>query len=160
VDAATVPSGFAEFLREHRRQQRLSHAALGQLVGCTEQAVSLWERGLSKPQAAKLPRLAEALDVPLDELERLVGRRSKLRSTRAVVVPIRATSEVMLPDDDGPVAKLLSVKTHLRDTLLMRLTDQTRPLDDQALIEVARFIDGLSLDICRLEGERPTEAGE
>ena len=48
-------------------------------MGVTDKAVSKWERDLSCPDVASLPKLAETLGVSVDELMRTKtgGKRSK-----------------------------------------------------------------------------------
>ncbi len=59
---------FGVFLYELRRRRGLSQKRLGELLGVSGKAVSKWECGLSMPQSNMLPRLADMLNVTLDEL--------------------------------------------------------------------------------------------
>jgi transcriptional regulator with XRE-family HTH domain len=61
-------NGFSERLRELRRQRNLSQAALGKIVGLHVIHIGRYERGISKPSADALKRLAEALGVTTDYL--------------------------------------------------------------------------------------------
>ena len=63
-----TPDSFGLFLYELRRRRGLSQKRLGELLGLSGKAVSKWECGLSMPQSNMLPRLAEVLNVSLDEL--------------------------------------------------------------------------------------------
>ena len=63
-----TPDSFGLFLYELRRRRGLSQKRLGELLGLSGKAVSKWECGLSMPQSSFLPRLAEILNVSLDEL--------------------------------------------------------------------------------------------
>ena len=70
VNAAKMPSpdGFAERLRELRKQKGLSQAELGERVGIHYTHVGRYERGVSRPAADTLKRLADALGVSGDYL--------------------------------------------------------------------------------------------
>ncbi len=59
---------FGLFLYELRRRRGLSQKRLGEMLGLSGKAVSKWECGLSLPQSGILPRLADVLNVSLDEL--------------------------------------------------------------------------------------------
>lgn len=59
---------FGLFLGELRQRRGLSQKRLGELLGLSGKAVSKWECGLSMPQSGILPRLADVLNVSLDEL--------------------------------------------------------------------------------------------
>ena len=64
---------FGNFLDERRTAKGLSQAELGTMLGVSNKAVSKWESGAAKPQTAKLVRLAEILEVTVEEL--LLGER-------------------------------------------------------------------------------------
>lgn len=51
-----------------RRQHGMTQLELAQQMGVTDKAVSKWERDLSCPDIASLPRLAQIFGVTLDEL--------------------------------------------------------------------------------------------
>lgn len=53
-----------------RKNKKLSQSELAVLVEVDETAVSHWERGRSAPKGARLPLVADALGVTLDELLR------------------------------------------------------------------------------------------
>jgi len=51
-----------------RRSHGMTQLELAEKMGVTDKAVSKWERDLSCPDVASLPKLAEILGVSLDEL--------------------------------------------------------------------------------------------
>ncbi len=51
-----------------RLRKGLSQARLAKLLGVHQTAVSQWEKGLTHPAAAVLPRLLKALDCKFEEL--------------------------------------------------------------------------------------------
>lgn len=59
---------FGEFLFKLRKRSGLSQFQLGKLVGVTDKAVSKWERNYAKPKSELLYKLADILEVTVDEL--------------------------------------------------------------------------------------------
>ena len=59
---------FGNFISALRERSGLSQYQLGALVGVTDKAVSKWENGASKPRIDTIRKLAEILDVGVDEL--------------------------------------------------------------------------------------------
>lgn len=55
-------------IRTRRKALGLSQSELAELVGCTSQAVGMWERGETLPAADRLPDIARALGCSIDEL--------------------------------------------------------------------------------------------
>ena len=51
-----------------RKEKGMTQLELAQKMGVTDKAVSKWERDLSLPDVSSLPRLAEVLDVSVEEL--------------------------------------------------------------------------------------------
>lgn len=51
-----------------RKQKGMTQLELARQMGVTDKAVSKWERDLSFPDVASLPKLAEVLDASVDEL--------------------------------------------------------------------------------------------
>lgn len=56
---------FNEKLKAARKQNGLSQAALGKLIGVRTQTISNWETGKSEPNLETINKLCEILDVPL-----------------------------------------------------------------------------------------------
>ena len=59
---------FGSTIAALRKAQGMTQLDLAQKMGVTDKAVSKWERSLSFPDVASLPRLAEVLGVTVDEL--------------------------------------------------------------------------------------------
>lgn len=59
---------FGTIVAELRKAKGMTQADLAQKMGITDKAVSKWERDLSYPDIASIPRLAEILGVSVDEL--------------------------------------------------------------------------------------------
>ena len=64
-------------IAELRREKNMTQAELADRMGVTDKAVSKWERDLSYPDTASLPRLAEILGVSIDELMLANGEAAK-----------------------------------------------------------------------------------
>lgn len=54
--------------RELRKQKGITQTFIARQLGVSNNCVSFWEKGRNKPSIAVLPRLAEILNVSLDEL--------------------------------------------------------------------------------------------
>ena len=59
---------FGNFISALRVRRGLSQYQLGALVHVSDKAVSKWENGASKPRMNTMVKLAEVLDVSVDEL--------------------------------------------------------------------------------------------
>ncbi|WP_338804605.1 helix-turn-helix transcriptional regulator [Xenorhabdus griffiniae] len=66
--AAATENGFAQRLRELRRQKGLSQSELGKLAELHYTHIGRFERGTSRPGSDTLKRLADVLDVSSDYL--------------------------------------------------------------------------------------------
>ena len=55
-------------IAELRKEHAMTQLNLAEKTGVTDKAVSKWERDLSCPDVSSLPRLAEILEVSIDEL--------------------------------------------------------------------------------------------
>ena len=79
---------FGNFIYEQRTAKGLSQAELGKMLGVSNKAVSKWESGAAKPQTAKLYRLAQILEVSVEEL--LAGERLEKESPSPSASPYSA----------------------------------------------------------------------
>ena len=57
-----------EIIANRRKEKGMTQAELAAKMSITDKAVSKWERNLSCPDINSLSTLAEALDIPIDEL--------------------------------------------------------------------------------------------
>ena len=60
--------GFAENLRQLRKEKQLSQEELAEILDVSRQAVSKWEQGLGYPEVEKLLLLSSKLSISLDNL--------------------------------------------------------------------------------------------
>ena len=58
----------ANNIRVYRLERKMTQSQLANEVGVQYQAVSKWETGTSVPDTAMLPKIADALDISIDEL--------------------------------------------------------------------------------------------
>ncbi|MEL7631808.1 helix-turn-helix transcriptional regulator [Pectobacterium aroidearum] len=100
-------TGFAQRLRDLRRQKGLSQSELGKLADLHYTHIGRFERGTSRPGGDTLKRLADALDVTGDYL--LEGARDEAAKARFEDRELlRQFQEVeQLPDEDKEVIKKL-----------------------------------------------------
>lgn len=59
---------FGATISDLRKERGLTQLELARQMGVTDKAVSKWERNLSFPDVASLPKLAEVLGTSVDEL--------------------------------------------------------------------------------------------
>ena len=87
-----------------RKERGMTQLELAQQMGVTDKAVSKWERDLSCPDIASIPRLAEIFQVSADELLQVnrsaPEKKDSLRGTvnlvlRAVAVAMGAATAVL-----------------------------------------------------------------
>lgn len=107
LDMAETLDGFAQRLRELRKQKNLSQTELGQLAELHYTHIGRFERGTSRPGGDTLKRLADVLGVTSDYLlDGAVGEVAKARFEDRDL--LRQFQEVeQLPDEDKLVVKKL-----------------------------------------------------
>jgi transcriptional regulator with XRE-family HTH domain len=107
LDMTDKLEGFAQRLRELRKQKNLSQTELGQLAELHYTHIGRFERGTSRPSGDTLKRLADALGVTSDYL--LVGAADEAAKARFEDRELlRQFQEVeRLPDEDKHVVKKL-----------------------------------------------------
>lgn len=103
----STQAGFPERLRQLRKQRNLSQTQLGELVHLHYTHIGRYERGVSRPTADALGRLAETLGVSGDYLmEGATEEAAKARFEDREL--LRQFQEVeTLPDEDKDVVKKL-----------------------------------------------------
>ena len=83
-----------------RKEQGLTQAELGAMLGISGKAVSKWERGLSKPCEEHLDRLVALLGLPVEstitaEEKRVVPKATFLSTVRNEFIRILATGAMI-----------------------------------------------------------------
>jgi transcriptional regulator with XRE-family HTH domain len=107
LDMAETLEGFAQRLRELRKQKNLSQTELGQLAGLHYTHVGRFERGTSRPSGDTLKRVADALGVTSDYLlDGATNEAAKARfEDRELLKQFQEVEQ--LPDEDKNVVKKL-----------------------------------------------------
>lgn len=99
--------GFVERLRKARTARRLTQARLAELLEVSARVYNRWERGTSIPKLDTVVKIAEILEVTVDEL---VGRRELSESAFRIRNPKlhKLYSEIdQLSDEDQQAAVIL-----------------------------------------------------
>lgn len=104
---AETLEGFAQRLRELRKQKNLSQTELGQLAGLHYTHVGRFERGTSRPSGDTLKRVADPLGVTSDYLlDGAANGAAKARfEDRELLKQFQEVEQ--LPDEDKNVVKKL-----------------------------------------------------
>ena len=69
-----------------RKERDMTQAELAERIGITDKAVSKWERDLSCPDIALLPRIAEIFGLSVDELMRSKPAENKVKKERTELI--------------------------------------------------------------------------
>jgi len=102
-----MKDGFAQRLRELRKQKNLSQAELGEVVGLHYTHIGRYEREVSRPSADTLKRIADALGVSGDYLmEGSLDDAARARLEDRDLVRMFQEVET-LPEEDRVVVKKL-----------------------------------------------------
>ncbi len=86
---ASVTAHIGQVIRRYRLDARLGQADLAEQLGVTKTAVGNWELGLTRPDIGTLPRLCEALDLPVTELLGMKAEAALPRQDRAFLDTFR-----------------------------------------------------------------------
>lgn len=89
---------FGSMVAELRKEKGMTQADLAEKMGITDKAVSKWERDLSYPDIASIPRLAEILGVSVDELlslKRPDGEKGKTKAEEYVTLALNSIAVAM-----------------------------------------------------------------
>ena len=107
LDMAEILEGFAQRLRELRKQKNLSQTELGRLAELHYTHIGRFERGTSRPPGDTLKRLADALGVTSDYLlDGAADEAAKARfEDRELLKQFQEVEQ--LPDEDKNVVKKL-----------------------------------------------------
>lgn len=107
LDMADMLDGFAQRLRDLRKQKNLSQTELGQLAGLHYTHIGRFERGASRPSGDTLKRLADALGVTSDYLlDGATDEAAKAKfQDRELLKQFQEVEQ--LPDEDKNVVKKL-----------------------------------------------------
>ena len=113
-------------LREIRKQHNITMKKLGELIGVTESAISMYENGKREPDLQTLCKLADALNVTTDEL---LGRApfAVKTGTPPEKIPDGAhKAEVTLPADAAPDRQREALQSLVREIVRQELSRRPR----------------------------------
>lgn len=118
LDMAKILNGFAQRLRDLRKQKDLSQTELGQLASLHYTHIGRFERGTSRPSGDTLKRLADALGVTSDYLlDGATDEAAKARCEDRELLKQFQEVEHLSAEDKNVVKKLLDAfltKKHLQ----------------------------------------------
>lgn len=60
--------GISFNIKELRKAQNLSQAALAKAIGVSQKAIDYWERGVNEPKATYIIKLADYFEISADAL--------------------------------------------------------------------------------------------
>lgn len=104
----------AENIRKFRKAMGLTQTQLAERLGTTQHVITNYERGLRNPAAAKMPEIARALSVTLEELYGLKHKEP------ARIPPLQARNS--------------------RLTQMQRIFEELSPIDQRALLKQAKAL--------------------
>lgn len=112
---------FGSTIATLRKQRGMTQAALAEKMGVTDKAVSKWERDVSFPDVAALPRLAETLEVSVDELlqAKTAAREREPQFAKAAAMADLVLKAVALAMGVGVVA--LTILDEVEPLVALRL---------------------------------------
>jgi transcriptional regulator with XRE-family HTH domain len=143
---------FKTWFRRMRTECGYTHTQFAQMVGCTDQTVSGWERGIAFPQRAKFPAIAKALGVTVEVVAELCGKEPlpSAPRTHRVVVPIRKDMDES-PLNESPRAELIGHKQFLLQKIRETLNSANLTLTGDSLMKAFDRYDELSKEIYNLQ---------
>lgn len=84
---------FGNTIRDYRLKAQMDQEQVGRACGLTANTVSNWERGVSRPDLALIPKLCEVLGMPLEVFFGLPSASTLSRTERQIVRDYRLMSE-------------------------------------------------------------------
>ena len=144
-----------------RKEKDMTQPALADVMGVSFQAVSNWERGASMPDIGKLPELAQALGVSVDEL--LGGGRggelirsvidgkeeSFVKNERITLSEAGEAAPLLKPKQVTRIVKAIEEEKQQRQNDAAgedRASAEQEKIDFESLISIAPFLDEDYLD--------------
>lgn len=111
---------FGSTIASLRKEKGMTQLELAREMGVTDKAVSKWERNLSFPDVATLPKLAEVLGVSVDELLKAkTAQRQGFRESEAWGLIELVLKAVALATGVGVVALTIMDEVEPRNALCL-----------------------------------------
>ena len=84
--------GFGRFIAERRKSMRLTQEELAGKIGVSKSAIAKWETDGGLPDRDNLKKLAEAINLSVDELHRIIGTAG---GTKSMSLDVNITRDVI-----------------------------------------------------------------
>lgn len=98
---------FSEIIYGKRREKNMTQQELADKLHITDKAVSKWERGLSYPDVSLIPKLAEVLDI---SIENLINGKLEALEAKGGTGDIQAVTKLL---EDSKSKTIHNVSRHL-----------------------------------------------
>lgn len=131
-------------IKDARTKKNMTQLELADIVGVSYQAVSNWERGNTMPDITKLPDIAKALELNIADL---------LGDNEAANAINKVTSDNDTPLSASEIAEIAPILPPQVITDNVKKTSEQAPLNIEALLELAPFLDDEYLDGLVLNSE-------
>lgn len=131
-------------IKDARTKKNMTQLELADIVGVSYQAVSNWERGNTMPDITKLPDIAKALELNIADL---LGDNEVANAINKV------TSDDDTPLSASEIAEIAPILPPQVITDNVKKTSEQAPLNIEALLELAPFLDDEYLDGLVLNSE-------
>lgn len=105
---------FSEIIYGKRREKNMTQQELADKLHITDKAVSKWERGLSYPDVSLIPKLAEVLDI---SIENLINGKLEALEAKGGTGDIQAVTKLL---EDSKSKTIHNVSRHLARHLVFR----------------------------------------
>lgn len=124
-------------IKSARTKKNMTQLELADIVGVSYQAVSNWERGNTMPDVTKIPDIAKALDIGVDDF---FGDGDLSKTVNKVV---KTPAEPLTTSEITEIAPILPPK-NLEDTIEKRTDKESLNFD--AIVGLAPFLEKEYLD--------------
>lgn len=131
-------------IKDARTKKNMTQLELADIVNVSYQAVSNWERGNTMPDITKLPDIAKALELNIADL---------LGDNEAANAINKVTSDDDTPLSASEIAEIAPILPPQVITDNVKKTSEQAPLNIEALLELAPFLDDEYLDGLVLNSE-------
>ena len=124
-------------IKAARAKKNMTQLELADIVGVSYQAVSNWERGNTMPDITKIPDIAKALDIKIEDI---LGDEKK---SKAVSKVVEEKQELLTTEEITDIAPILPpqiIKENINNS------ERDNKLNIKALVELAPYLDEEFLD--------------
>lgn len=119
-------------IKAARAKKNMTQLELADIIGVSYQAVSNWERGNTMPDITKIPDIAKALEIKIEDI---LGDEE---SSRAVSKVVEENNEPLTTEEITDIAPILPPQT-IKENI--NNTETKEKLNIKALVGLAPFLD-------------------